>query len=80
MLATARANPRELGAAGFAEFGAEVILLLAARAAHRASLLLRALQYKETVRAFKEILDGKHDSVAEGDFYMKGAIEEITQK
>ncbi len=31
----------------------------------------------DTVRGFKEILDGKHDSVAEGDFYMKGAIEEI---
>jgi F-type H+-transporting ATPase subunit beta len=31
----------------------------------------------ETVRGFKEILEGKHDAVAEGDFYMKGAIEEI---
>jgi F-type H+-transporting ATPase subunit beta len=31
----------------------------------------------ETVRGFKEILDGKHDSVAEGDFYMKGGIEEV---
>jgi F-type H+/Na+-transporting ATPase subunit beta len=29
------------------------------------------------VRGFKEILDGKHDAVGEGDFYMKGAIEEI---
>ena len=26
----------------------------------------------ETVRGFKEILDGKHDAVSEGDFYMKG--------
>ena len=33
----------------------------------------------ETVRGFKEILDGKHDDVPEGDFYMKGAIEEIRQ-
>src|SRR5499426_1155560 len=33
----------------------------------------------ETVRGFKEILEGKHDDVAEGDFYMKGAIEEIKQ-
>jgi len=33
----------------------------------------------ETVRGFKEILDGKHDDVPEGDFYMKGAIEEIGQ-
>jgi F-type H+/Na+-transporting ATPase subunit beta len=31
----------------------------------------------ETVRGFKEILEGKHDAVAEGDFYMKGGIEEI---
>src|SRR5436305_2070066 len=31
----------------------------------------------ETVRGFKEILDGKHDSVPEGDFYMKGGIEEV---
>jgi F-type H+/Na+-transporting ATPase subunit beta len=33
----------------------------------------------ETVRGFKEILEGKHDDVAEGNFYMKGAIEEIRQ-
>ena len=31
----------------------------------------------ETIRGFKEILDGKHDSVAEGDFYMKGGIDEV---
>jgi F-type H+-transporting ATPase subunit beta len=31
----------------------------------------------ETVRGFKEILEGKHDDVPEGEFYMKGAIEEI---
>ena len=33
----------------------------------------------DTVRGFKEILDGKHDDVPEGDFYMKGGIEEIKQ-
>ena len=33
----------------------------------------------ETVRGFKEILDGKHDEVAEGNFYMKGGIEEIKE-
>src|SRR5215831_17869625 len=32
----------------------------------------------ETVRGFKEIIDGKHDGVAEGDFYMKGGINEVT--
>ncbi|MFN8628298.1 MAG: F0F1 ATP synthase subunit beta [Candidatus Binatia bacterium] len=31
----------------------------------------------ETVRGFKEILDGKHDALAEGDFYMKGGIDEV---
>jgi F-type H+/Na+-transporting ATPase subunit beta len=33
----------------------------------------------DTVRGFKEILEGKHDEVPEGNFYMKGAIEEIKQ-
>ena len=28
----------------------------------------------ETIRSFKEILDGKHDDKPENDFYMKGAI------
>jgi len=25
----------------------------------------------------REILDGKHDSVPEGNFYMKGGIDEV---
>lgn len=29
---------------------------------------------KETIRSFKEILDGKHDSKSENEFYMKGAL------
>jgi F-type H+-transporting ATPase subunit beta len=29
---------------------------------------------KDTIRSFREILDGKHDSKAENEFYMKGAI------
>jgi F-type H+-transporting ATPase subunit beta len=33
----------------------------------------------ETVRGFKEILEGKHDDIPEGNFYMKGAIEEVKQ-
>ncbi len=32
---------------------------------------------KETIRGFKEILDGKHDDVPETNFYMKGGIEMI---
>lgn len=31
----------------------------------------------ETVRGFKEILEGKHDQKEEGEFYMKGGIEEV---
>jgi F-type H+/Na+-transporting ATPase subunit beta len=31
----------------------------------------------DTVRGFKEILEGKHDDVPESNFYMKGAIAEI---
>src|SRR5213596_3862118 len=33
----------------------------------------------DTVRAFKEIIDGKHDEVPEGNFYMKGNIDEIKE-
>ena len=31
----------------------------------------------ETIRGFKEILDGKMDDVPEGDFYMKGGIDQV---
>jgi F-type H+-transporting ATPase subunit beta len=34
----------------------------------------------DTVKGFKEILEGKHDEVGEGNFYMKGSIEGITQE
>jgi F-type H+-transporting ATPase subunit beta len=34
----------------------------------------------ETVRGFKEILDGKHDEVPEQNFYMKGGIDMIQQE
>jgi F-type H+-transporting ATPase subunit beta len=33
----------------------------------------------ETVRGFKEILDGKHDDVPEQNFYMKGNIDMIKE-
>ena len=33
----------------------------------------------ETVRGFKEILEGKHDDVNEVSFYMKGGIDEIKE-
>ncbi|HEY5792740.1 MAG TPA: F0F1 ATP synthase subunit beta [Chthoniobacterales bacterium] len=31
----------------------------------------------ETIRGFKEILEGKYDDVPEGNFYMKGTIDQI---
>ncbi len=33
----------------------------------------------ETIRGFREILDGKHDDVPEGNFYMKGGIDMIKE-
>jgi F-type H+-transporting ATPase subunit beta len=39
----------------------------------------RQVEVGDTVRGFKEILDGKHDDVAEDNFYMKGGIEEVRQ-
>ncbi len=32
---------------------------------------------KETIRGFKMILDGQLDDIPEGDFYMKGTIDEV---
>ncbi len=32
---------------------------------------------KDTIRGFKEILDGKHDDKSEQSFYMKGNIDEV---
>lgn len=35
---------------------------------------------KETIRGFKEILDGKHDDLPEGAFYMVGTIDDAVAK
>ncbi|HEX6257875.1 MAG TPA: F0F1 ATP synthase subunit beta [Candidatus Saccharimonadales bacterium] len=34
---------------------------------------------KDTIRGFKEILEGKHDDKPEGAFYMKGGIDEVKE-
>ncbi len=39
----------------------------------------RYVKIAETVRSFKEIIEGKHDSVPEQAFYMKGSIEEVLE-
>jgi F-type H+-transporting ATPase subunit beta len=35
---------------------------------------------KDTVRGFREILDGKHDSIPEQAFYLVGTIEDVLEK
>jgi F-type H+-transporting ATPase subunit beta len=38
------------------------------------------VKIEDTVRAFKEICDGKHDEIPEQAFYMKGGIEEVLEE
>jgi len=38
------------------------------------------VKIEDTVRGFKEILDGKHDDLPEQAFYMVGTIEEAVEK
>jgi len=40
----------------------------------------RYVKIEETVKGFKEILDGRHDSIPESAFYMVGTIEEVVKK
>ncbi|HEV2992474.1 MAG TPA: F0F1 ATP synthase subunit beta [Candidatus Angelobacter sp.] len=39
----------------------------------------RFVKVEDTVRSFKEIIEGKHDEIPEQAFYMKGAIEEVLE-
>src|SRR2546421_2623082 len=39
----------------------------------------RYVKIADTVRSFKEIIDGKHDDIPEQAFYMKGGIEEVME-
>ena len=39
----------------------------------------RQVPVAETVRGFREILEGRHDQVPEAHFYMKGGIDEVVQ-
>lgn len=40
----------------------------------------RYVDIKDTVRGFREILDGKHDSIPEQAFYLVGTIEDALEK
>jgi F-type H+/Na+-transporting ATPase subunit beta len=39
----------------------------------------RYVKVEDTVRSFKEIIEGKHDAIPEQAFYMKGAIDEVLE-
>ncbi len=39
----------------------------------------RYVKIEDTVRSFKEVLEGKHDEIPEQAFYMKGAIDEVLE-
>ena len=38
------------------------------------------VKIEDTVRGFREILDGKHDDLPEQAFYMVGGIEEAVER
>jgi F-type H+-transporting ATPase subunit beta len=38
------------------------------------------VKIEDTVRSFKEIVEGKYDDVPEQAFYMVGTIEEVLEK
>jgi F-type H+-transporting ATPase subunit beta len=38
------------------------------------------VELKDTIRAFKEIVEGKHDDIPEQAFYMVGTIEQALEK
>ena len=40
----------------------------------------RYVPIRDTVRGFKEILEGQHDALPEQAFYMVGPIEEAVEK
>jgi len=40
----------------------------------------RYVKLEDTIKGFKEIIDGKHDELPEGAFYMVGGIEEAVSK
>ena len=38
------------------------------------------VKLEDTIRGFREIVDGKHDDLPEQAFYMVGTIEEVVEK
>jgi F-type H+-transporting ATPase subunit beta len=40
----------------------------------------RYVKISDTIKGFKEIIEGKHDDIPEQAFYMKGTIDEVIQE
>ena len=38
------------------------------------------VELKDTIRGFKEVVEGKHDDIPEQAFYMVGTIEQAVEK
>ena len=38
------------------------------------------VKVEETIRGFKEIIEGKHDELPEAAFYMVGSIDEVKEQ
>ena len=38
------------------------------------------MKIADTIRGFKEIIEGKHDSIPEQAFYMAGSIDEVVER
>ena len=38
-----------------------------------------AFKPAETVRSFREVLDGKHDDLPESAFFLKGSIDDVVE-
>ena len=38
------------------------------------------MQLEDTVRGFKEVVEGRYDALPEQAFYMVGGIEEVVEK
>ena len=38
------------------------------------------VKLEDTIRSFKEIIEGKHDAIPESHFYMAGTIDEVVER
>ena len=66
----------------YGEPGAQSAALSVAAVPRRGSVYRRSGKYVkvgDTVRSFKEIIEGKHDDIPEQAFYMKGTIDEVLE-